>query len=323
MCTSITYRKKDHYFGRTLDVDFSFNETVVITPRNFSFTLHSGNEFQNKYALIGMGIVQSDTPMYYEASNEKGLAMAGLNFPKVSPYPSENPNKVNLTPGELIPWILGQAENLNEARDLLEKANPVSVTFNGMAIAPLHFMLSDASGCIVAEPSPEGLVIFDNPYDVMTNSPSFDHHLWNMQNYLNLSPKNRENTFSPSYKMGNYAVGMGALGLPGDVSSTSRFVRAAFNLTNSYSEDEEMANVTQFFHVLDSVSMVKGAAITDQGRYDITLYTCCINTTKGIYYYKTYDNNQITAIRLDHADLDADHLYVYPLRNTQQIFCEN
>ena len=157
----------------------------------------------------------------------------------------------------------------------------------------------------------------------MTNNPPFDYHLCNMNNYLNLSPKNRENTFSRRYPLSNYGVGMGALGLPGDTSSASRFVRAAFNLENSANADTEEENVSQFFHVLDSVAMLKGSTLTDAGKNDITLYACCINTDRGIFYYKTYDNSQLTAVKLTEENMTSDHLTVFPLRKKQNVFCEN
>lgn len=324
MCTAIAYRKKDHYFGRTLDVEFTFNEKAVITPRNYLFKLKNGKEYRNKFALIGIATVFEEYPMYYEAANEKGLAMAGLNFPGNAFYNSPKEGMENIAVFELIPWILGQAENLEQARELLERLNLTNLTFNkNFPSSPLHFMLSDRKGSIVAEPRENGIEIFENPYDVMTNNPPFQYHIWNMQRYLNLSPQNRENRFSKQYDLKPYAVGMGAEGLPGDTSSTSRFIRAAFNLTNSYSEDTEEANVSQFFHILDSVSMVKGATLTDAGKNDITLYSCCINADKGILYYKTYDNNQITAVRMHNADLDCGKLTVYALRNRQNIFYEN
>ena len=324
MCTSISYRKHDLYFGRTLDVDFSFHEQVVITPRNRMFHLKNGTDYATKYALIGMGTVMDDVPMYYEAANEKGLAMAGLNFPKSAVYRKPKKDMDNIAVFELIPWILGQAETLSQARTLLEKLNLTDDSFRAdMPTSPLHFMLSDSTGSLVAEPMADGMKLYENPFDVMTNEPPFDYHRWNMQKYLNLSPRNEENRFSSRYELNNYAVGMGALGLPGDTSSSSRFVRAAFNLTNSRNEDEEMENVGQFFHILDSVSMVQGATVSNSGKDDITLYTCCINATKGIYYYKTRTNNRITAVRLNHEDLDGKELVCFTLNRAQDICFDN
>lgn len=324
MCTSISYRPGEHYFGRNLDAEFSFREQVVITPRNYRFARRSGGEFYTRYALIGMASVLEDYPLYYEAANEAGLAMAGLNFPKNAHYQEPVEGKENLALFEFIPWLLGQASTVREARTLLEKVNLVGWPFSAqIPCAPLHYMISDRTESLVVEPVADGLKLYDNPYDVMTNEPTFDFHCWNLQQYMHLSPKNQENHFTSRYPLESYAVGMGAVGLPGDVSSVSRFVRAAFNLANSESDNTEEGNVSQFFHVLDSVSMVRGATLTDKEERDITFYQSCINTDRGIYYYKTYDNNQITAIDLHRADLDGTALIVYPLRKAQSIFREN
>ena len=324
MCTAISFRKTGHYFGRNLDVEFTYNEQVAITPRRYLFKLKNGTEYRNPYALIGAAAVMGGYPLYYEAANEKGLAMAGLNFPGNACYQKPKAGMDNIAVFEFIPWLLGQTADLAEARKLLFRLNLTDIPFNAsFPPAPLHYMLSDRTGSIVVEPREDGLQIFENPYDVMTNNPPFRYHLWNLPRYGNLSPRNEKSTFCSGYGLEPYAVGMGAEGLPGDCSSTSRFVRAAFNLANSNCEDTEEACVGQFFHVLDSVAMVKGAVLTDEGKDDITLYSCCINTDKGIFYYKTYGNSRITAVRLHSADLDGSSLTVFPLRGKQEVRYEN
>lgn len=318
MCTSITWRRGDTYFGRNLDLELSYGEKVVVTPRNHQFLLKNGQEYRNRYALMGMGLAVQDYPLYYEAFNEKGLAMAGLNLPVSAVYQDRKEGMDNITPFELLPWILGQATTVAEVRTLLSRLNLLKVPFGPeMPLAPLHFMISDCKESIVVEPVQEGLRIYDNPYEVMTNEPPFEFQLWNLQQYRHLSPKNQETAFTARNSMQSYAVGMGAVGLPGDASSISRFVRAAFHLENSDCEDTEAACVGQIFHVLDSVAMVKGATFTDHGKQDITVYSCCMDLEKRRYYYKTYDNSQITVLHMDHAHLDGEHLTVYELNRTQ------
>ena len=192
-----------------------------------------------------------------------------------------------------------------------------------MPLSPLQFMFGDSERSIVAEPTEDGIKIYDDPFDVMTNNPTFDYHIQNMRNYMNLSPENAKNRFSKKYELTDFGVGMGAVGLPGDASSASRFVRAAFNLANAVSDGSEGSNVSEFFHILDSVAMVKGAVITNQGKNDITLYSCCINLSKRIFYYKTYDNSQITAVKLTDENLNSEKLTVYPLRKSNNIYYEN
>lgn len=324
MCTAISYHSQSHYFGRTLDLEFSYGEQVVITPRNRVFLLKNGSVFRTAYAMIGMATVMEDYPLYYEAANEAGLAAAGLNFVGNAVYQAPKEGMENITPFELIPWMLGQATTVQEVRSLFANLNLSNQPFSAQVpLAQLHFMFSDRRESLVVEATADGIHLYDNPYHVMTNNPPFAYHRWNMNNYLNLSPRNGENQFSQAYPLSNYGVGMGALGLPGDVSSSSRFVRAAFHLTNAVKEETEVGCVTQFFHIMDSVSMMKGSTLTQQGACDITQYTSCINTEQGIYYYKTYGNNQITAISLHEVDLNGKQLIVFPLRKEQSIYYEH
>ena len=320
MCTAISYRRHDHYFGRTLDVEFTFNEKVIITPRNYHFRTMQNVDYQNTYAIIGSGIEMHGIPFYYEGVNEKGLSIAGLNFPGNVQFNKPIEGKDNLLISEIIPWTLSHATSIDEARKLFENINVIANPDPKInATNSLHFMISDKSGSIVAESTSDHFTIYENPFDVMTNNPPFAYHLWNMNHYLNLSPNNENNRFSDKFTLNNDGVGMGAYGLPGDTSSTSRFVRASFNLANSSNEDTEDKNIAQFFHILDSVSMVRGCTLTPEGKPDITLYSCCINTDKGIFYYKTYDNNQINAVRMSSVDLDSDHLYIYNIAACQNI----
>lgn len=314
MCTCINLKTKDQYFGRNLDLEYRFNEKVVITPRNYNI-----KNIDIKYAMIGMATVSDDYPLYAEVANEKGLAMAGLYFPNNAYYNEPKKNKINLAPYEFILYILGNFKSVKEVKEIINDINITNVKFNNLPLASLHWMISDDKDCIVVEQVKEGLKVYDNEIGVLTNNPQFSYHLTNINNYINLSPKNRENTFSDKINLANYGQGMGAIGLTGDNSPASRFIRAAFNKLNSVCDDDEESSVTQFFHILDSVAMTRGSVITKENNYDITTYSSCINTTKGIYYYKTYNNNQITAIKLNNVNMNDDKLSIYELIEKQQI----
>ena len=314
MCTCINLKTKDQYFGRNLDLEYRFNEKVVITPRNYKI-----KNIDIKYAMIGMATIEDNYPLYAEAANEKGLAMAGLYFPNNAYYNEPMKNKINLSPYEFILYILGNYKSVKALKEIINDINIINVPFNNFPLADLHWMISDDNDCIVVEQVKEGLKVYDNKIGVLTNNPQFSYHLTNINNYINLSPKNRENTFSNKINLVNYGQGMGAIGLPGDNSPTSRFIRVAFNKLNSVCNDDEESSVTQFFHILDSVAMVRGSVITEDNNYDITTYSCCINTTKGIYYYKTYNNNQITAIKLNSVNMNDNKLSIYELIEKQQI----
>ena len=324
MCTCITLKTKDNYFGRNLDLEYRFNEKVVITPRNYEFKLKDGNIINTKYAMIGMATVVDNYPLYAEATNEKGLSIAGLYFPNNSYYFNKNNLKLNLTPYELIPYILGKYSSIEEIKHILSILNITNIPFNkNLPLADLHWMISDKNNCIVIEQMKDGIKIYDNPIGVLTNNPPFSYHLINLNNYINLTPHYAKNMFSNKIELKQYGQGMGAIGLPGDNSPSSRFVRASFNKLNSICNSDEESSITQFFHILDSVSMIKGTTITKDGKNDITTYSCCINADKGIYYYKTYSNNQITAIKMSENEKNSESLSVYNLIEKQQIKYEN
>lgn len=320
MCTCINFKTKDNYFGRNLDLEYRFNEKVVITPRNYKFNLKNGTSITSKYSMIGMATVVSNYPLYAEATNEKGLSMAGLYFPKNACFFKEEDNKLNLSPYELIPYFLGLYSSISEIKKDITKLNITNTPFSKeMPVSDLHWMISDESECIVIEQMEDGLKVYNNPIGVLTNNPPFEYHLNNINNYSNLSPYNSENTFSNKINLNQYGQGMGAIGLPGDNSPASRFIRASFNKLNSKCEDDEKSSVTQFFHILDSVSMVQGTTITKENKNDITTYSCCINTSKGIYYYKTYTNNQIIAIKMSEKEKNNKYLSIFNLIEEQQI----
>lgn len=324
MCTSISLKNPDFYFGRNLDLDYSFNEKVTITPRNYRFKLKNGEEYRNRYALIGMATVIDDYPLYADAINEKGVGMAGLNYPGHKMYPKPKPGKNNISPFEFIPYVLGQVQSVKEACELLKDLWLDDVAFSkDVPLTILHYIIADKDESIVIEHNDEGLKIYPNPFGVMTNNPSFPYHLENIKNYMHLSPENSINRMSDKLELKPYAEGMGAIGLPGDSSSASRFIKATFNKLNSYSEKDENSNVAQFFHLLDSVMMVKGSVITANNRYDITTYACCMNGDKGIYYYKTYDNLQVNAVKMFDENLDGEKLIVYELNRTLAINYQN
>ncbi|MDD6966873.1 MAG: choloylglycine hydrolase [Firmicutes bacterium] len=324
MCTAATYKTKDFYFGRTLDYEFSYGEEIVISPRNFPVSFRHMGEMKHHYALIGMAHLAGGTPLFYDAINEKGLGMAGLNFVGNADYKEFTPGKDNVAPYEFIPWILGQCASVKEARLLLDKISLVNTPFSDqLPLAQLHWMIADKEEAITVESVKEGLKVYDNPAGVMTNNPPFDQQMHNLSNFMNLSPKSPENRFSSKLPLSCYSRGMGALGLPGDLSSQSRFVRVAFVKMNSVSGDSEWESVSQFFHILGSVDQQKGCCDVGDEKYEYTIYTSCCNASKGIYYYTTYDNHQINGVDMHRENLDSETLFRYPLILGEQIHIQN
>jgi len=326
MCTAITYKTKDHYFGRSLDYEFSYAEEVTVTPRNFEFDFRHVDSIPTHYALIGMATIVNDYPLYYDATNEHGLSMAGLNFPGNAVYKplTAADNIYNISPFEFIPFVLGQCKTVDEARSLIERINLCDTAFSKeLPLSPLHWMISDKDKSIVVEAMADGIHIHDDPVGVMTNNPPFDYQLFNLNNYMALSREQPENTFAPELSLSKYSRGMGGMGLPGDLSSMSRFVRVAFTKMNSVSGDSESESISQFFHILGSVEQTRGLVHQGNNQYEITIYSSCCNTDKGIYYYTTYENSQISGVDMHKTDLDSSELSRYPLIKGQQIRMQN
>lgn len=324
MCTVLNFKTKEYYFGRNLDLDYSYKEEVCVMPRYFSLEFRKKGIIKEHYAMIGMATVMENIPLFYDATNEFGVSMAGLNFPDNAYYDTEKENKDNICQFEFIPWILSQCKNMNEVKVLLNKINIINIPFNNsLPLASLHWMISYKDESIIVETMKDGLHIYDNPVGVLTNNPPFKYQLFNLNNYRNLNVSNGKNTFSEKLLLEEYCEGLGSLGLPGDVSSSSRFIRASFNLANSVCESDELSSISQFFHLLSSVEMLRGCCLTKSNKWDITIYSSCINTDKGLYYYKTYGNHQIRCIDMKHTDLNAKNISRFPLVLTEQIHYEN
>ncbi len=319
MCTAVTYRTRDHYFGRTLDIAAPYQEAVVVTPRQYPFRFRHCGLRSRSCAIIGMAAVAEGFPLYYDGANEYGLAMAGLNFPGNAHYFPLAPDRDNVAPFELIPWVLGQCRNLKQARQLLERVNLCHTPFSpSLPLTPLHWMIADREGALVVESMADGLHVHDNPVGVLTNNPPFDYQLTHLCDYQHLSPKPPENRFG-EVPLAPYGKGMGAMGLPGDWSPASRFVRAAFAKAHAVSGPEEAESVGQFFHIMGTVEHPRGVVALDEGRSQITVYTSCINTDRGIYYYITYENRRISAVDLRACPLDGQRLLTAPLLRQQEI----
>ena len=323
MCTAITYKTKIRYFGRNLDVDKNYGETVTIMPRGFELDFRCGETSKDHYAIIGAAYVTDGYPLYYDAMNEKGLCMAGLSFPGNAYYAPCKAGKYNVPPFELIPWILCRCGSAADAAALLRQTNIVNIDFSDkLPLHPLHWMISGGDGDLTVESVKNGLMIYDNPVGVLTNNPAFGFHTQNLNNYMNLTSQRPVNRFSGRLGLEEYGAGIGAFGLPGDLSSVSRFVRAAFVKFNSLSGTSEGESVSQFFHILASVEQQRGCSRTEGG-WETTLYSSCCNTDRGIYYYRTYKNSAVYGIDMNKEDLCGEKLVSYPMFDEECFFIKN
>lgn len=324
MCTAINFKTKNHYFGRNLDLEYNYQETVTVTPRNYPFKFRAAGTMENHFAMIGMAYVVEGYPLYYEATNEKGVSAAGLMFAGNAHYPGMAEGKDNISPFEFIPWLLSQCESMQGVQKRLERINLVNISFSeDLPLTPMHWMISYKEESVVVESTADGLHVYENPVGVLTNNPVFPVHLWNLNNYMGLTKECVKNSFSGALPLAAYSNGMGAMGLPGDLSSASRFVRAAFVLHNSVCGDSEVESVGQFFHILASVEQQRGCVRIKGEQYEITAYSSCCNTEKGIYYYTTYGNRQITAVDMRQENLEGQEVISYNLVKNEQINHQN
>lgn len=322
MCTAASYKTKDFYFGRTLDYEFSYGDEIVVLPREYPLCFRHCGALDRHYAIIGMAYVAGSDPLFYDGINEKGLGMAGLNFVGNAHYFKPVQGSDNVAQFEFIPWILSRCATVREARGLLSRINLTDEAYSPqLPPAQLHWIIADRDEAITVESMSGGLKIYDNPVGVLTNNPPFDRQMLALSNYMSLSPKQPENRWG--IPLETYSRGMGALGLPGDLSSQSRFVRVAYTKMNSKSGDSEEESVSQFFHILGSVDQQRGCCEVADGKYEITIYTSCCNASRGIYYYTTYDNHQICAVDMHRENLDGSELSRYALLKKERIFYQN
>lgn len=322
MCTALSLHEQGHYFGRTLDLDCSYGEKVCIVPRNFPLTFPTLEDMTQHYAIIGMAVMAGNTPLFYDGANEKGLCMAGLNFPGNAVYQPWKPGAVNIPPYAFITWVLGKFSAVSQVKEALKNGNLVDIAFaEGVPNSPLHWIVSDEKESVVVESAGDGLHVYSDPVHVMTNNPPFPYQLFQLNNFRSLSPATSLNTFCRELDLKVYSQGLGAIGLPGDVSSMSRFVRIAFNAHNSRCGNCDP--VEQFFHLLGSVEMIQGCCRTDEGLLDITVYTSCIHPASGRYYYHTYGNRRIHCVDMTRENLDGDKAVTYELHREPDVFYHN
>ena len=319
MCTAVAWKQ---YFGRNLDLEHGYGEQITVTPRNYPLNFRRMPTVEHHYAIIGMAHPEDGYPLYYDGTNERGLSLAALNFPGNTVYDTYREEKDNIAPFELPLWLLGRCACVEEAEALLRRINLLQLPFSPkLPLTPLHWLVADSRRSIVVEHLVDGIKIMDNQFHVLTNNPPFPWHETNMANYMHLTNKPAANRWPLPQEA--YSRGMGAMGLPGDLSSASRFVKAAFTRCHAVAGKTEEENVSQFFHMLRAVEQQRGCVELQSGVYEITRYSSCCNGETGVYYYATYDNPQITAVDLRREDLNGDAPVFYPLLQNLNIKIQN
>ena len=323
ICTAVKFKKEGAFFGRNLDLEFSYNEKIAVMPRNFPLIFKSGETMSTHFSMIGTAHISGGFPLFYDAVNEHGVFMAALNFPGEAAYFYDKSKTFHLAPFEVIPFVLSRCSNAEEAAMILKNASVDDVSFSEeLPNTPLHWFLADRESCFVIEPLSTGISVKENPVEVLTNSPSFDFHLKNLANFGGISARETEFGFAENLDIKPFSRGSGTFSLPGGLDSCSRFIRAAFVKENSVCDEEEISSVTQFFHILSSVEQPKGCVRLFDGELEHTQYSSCADE-RGRYFYRTYNNSRICCIDIKKEHLDSSVLKIFPFLNRQDIFYQN
>lgn len=316
MCTAI---RIPGFAGRNLDIERGYGERIIITPRNYGLSFKRAETIRSHYAFFGIGVIDSSYPLYFDAANEKGLYAAGLNYLENAKYKDEKESFLNLAPYELIPYLLATCASVGEVKSELARINVCNIPLRaGLPVAQLHFFIADKERSIAVEPDENRINVYDNPTDVLTNNPPFPMQLFNLNDYSHLSPSTVKTSFCNKLKLQEYSGGLGAIGLPGDLSSKSRFVRAAFHRLNTTGED----SIAKIMRLLASVEMPEGSLKNIRG-FERTEYVSAVDLSSLSYVYRSYDSLLPYCVRLTAENLDLASLISYPVIKNTEPLCQN
>jgi penicillin V acylase-like amidase (Ntn superfamily) len=306
MCTGIRYSdgSGNLYLARNLDWTSDFGERVVVTPTGYATKSPFGAVPAIRHAVIGMGIVQEDTPLYFDCGNDAGLAVAGLNFPGYAQYATEAVDgATNVAAFEFPLWVASQFASVDEVEAALADVVIVDRPINDKYPSSLlHWIIGDSKRAIVVEYTSDGLHVFDDDVDVLANQPGFGWHHENLRNYLNASPDFPEKIVLNRADLVPFGSGSLMRGIPGDYYSPSRFVRAAYVHAHYPGKTTEEENVSRAFHTLQQVAMVDGSAAMGSGEFEKTTYTGLFSSRTMTYYWNTYEDPAVRSVAMaDHA----------------------
>lgn len=317
MCTAVRFNDAagKMFFGRNLDWVETYGETIVFTPRARTYDYVFGAMHRDEpFDVLGVGAISSGNPLYFDCANDQGLAVAGLNFPGCARFPHHPvEGKCNVATFEFPLWVTRNFSSVAEVETVLNTVELVTPIVDGQPESLLHWIIADAERSIVVERTPHGLNVHQNPVDVLTNQPELPWHLENLRNYLTSTSDVPAPASWGALELRAWGSGSGMRGIPGDVSSVSRFVRAAYTNANHPVKSSEADNVTRIFHTLGSVQMVDGSAKISDGRFEKTLFTSGYSSATNTYYANTYDDFRIRAFPFAEFDRTCDALQTKPL----------
>lgn len=300
MCTAMTLQSLSNelFFGRTMDFSYDIKPQLYILPSSYVwYNSLNYKQIKNPYRFIGLGQELDGILGFFDGVNEKGFAAASLYFAGYAQY-NENIDIETqpIASIDFLHYILGRCALVSELSNLLKESQIVGVPDPvTKTIAPLHWIVTDRSGaCAVIEPSNKGLGVINNPIGVMSNSPDFQWHMTNLRNYIEASPKQSEKVLFDNITLSPFGQAGGTTPLPGGFTSPERFVRTAYLKAHVPKPRDSREAIAACFHIMESVSIPKGAVLTSRNTYDYTKYTAFINTSTCEYYYKNYDDINVT-----------------------------
>ncbi len=313
MCTVVTYKGNGNYVARNLDVAFSYNEEAVFVPRNVKFNFRHIEDLTSHYSIIGIGTRIKDVPLFYEACNEYGLFIAGLNFPGNAKYYDYQDDKHNLAPWELTPYLLGSFKTVKEVSEFLKELNILNEPYmENLPNAPLHYYISDKDEAIIIETTEDGMNVYPAEYKTMTNNPPYPQH----KQYADMILAKVSNDYKKASSVEEQCVGLAGVGLPGDASSKSRFVKAAF-LAKYQTEKSYTGEIMHGVRIMDQVSMMKGTVKCEDNSDDYTVYSVVYDLDNFKMYYKLYDSSSAKYAEFESTDKNLSNYVYAPLERNE------
>lgn len=326
MCTAITFKTMDNFnfLARTMDFSFQLDAEPVYIPKNYTFNSHVKDEkFVSKYSFIGSGRDMHGY-LFADGLNEKGFGIATLYFEENAKFSSrKNPKKLNIASDELVSWALGNISSVKEFENEINNLNIMGVKNEILGkILPLHWIISDKTGetkCL--EITSDGVNLYENRVGVMTNSPKFTWHLTNLSHFNGLQPNEPSEKQYGNFKTISDGPGNGLMGMPGDYTSASRFIRASVlkQYTSGVKGPEKGLNAV--IHILNSVDIPKGVKITNtkNNTSDFTQYKGIMDLTNLSYYMLSYDSFLPHKVTLDEKMMKKNEPVVLPIVPDYQI----
>src|SRR5579885_1242450 len=313
-CTTLLITAKDGAVvsGRTMEFGFDVKSDVMIVPAGTPMTGTlpggaTGISYTTKYGMVGANAL--GFPVIVDGINEQGLFVSDLYFPGYAGYAEVTPENARraMAPYEFGNWLLGNFATVDEVRAHVQDVVLASTTVDALGMAPpLHFIIRDRSGkSLVIEPIDGKLKVYDDPVGVLTNSPSFDWHLTNLRNYIGLTARN-----VPALELGGnlslpqFGQGSGMIGLPGDATPPSRFVRAVAYSQTALPASTAAEAVLQVFHIMNNFDIPLGSVRDKSGKAmhaDYTVWTSVADLQNDRWYFRTYDDQAIRLVDLHKA----------------------